>query len=70
VPLKIKSAQTLISTLPESELNASSLKGYKWAEKRVNYAGIEQRWLVVESAARKESDLCKLSQKIAKASAR
>jgi transposase len=69
VPLKIKSAQTLISTLPESELNASSLKGYKWAAKRVNYAGIEQRWLVVESAARKESDLCKLSQKIAKASA-
>jgi transposase len=69
VPLKIKSAQTLISTLPESELTASSLKGYKWATKRVNYAGIEQRWLIVESAARKESDLCKLSQKIAKAEA-
>lgn len=67
VPLSIKSAQTLISTLSESELTASSLKGYKWAERIVTYAGIEQRWLVVESTARKESDLRKLSQKIAKA---
>lgn len=69
VPLSIKSAQSLISTLRESELIASNLKGYKWTEKRVTYAEIEQRWLVVESEARKESDLRKLSQKIEKASA-
>jgi transposase len=69
VPLSIKSAQLSISTLPEAELTASSLKGYKWASKRVTYAGIEQRWLVVESEARKESDLRKLSQKVEKASA-
>ncbi|MEG3936509.1 IS1634 family transposase, partial [Microcoleus sp. T3_B1] len=67
VPLSIKSAQKLISTLPESELSASKLPGYRWGEKIVTYAGIEQRWLVVESAARKESDLGKLSQKIVKA---
>lgn len=30
------------------------------------YAGIEQRWLVVQSKARRESDLRKLSQKILK----
>jgi len=69
VPLSIKSAQILISTLPESELIASKLSGYRWAEKIITYAGIEQRWLVVESAARKESDLGKLSQKIGKAEA-
>ena len=67
VPLSIKSAQTLISTLPESEFIASSLAGYKFRETTITYAGIEQRWLVVESAARKESDLRKLSQKIEKA---
>ena len=67
VPLSIKTAQSLISTLPESELVASQLKGYKFTEKTVNYAGIEQRWLVVQSEERKKSDLRKLSQKIAKA---
>lgn len=67
VPLRIKSAQTLISTLPESELTASKISGYRWVERIVTYAGIEQRWLVVESADRKESDLRKLSQKIVKA---
>jgi transposase len=66
VPLSIKSAQSLISTLPESEFIASSLAGYKFRETTISYAGIEQRWLVVESAARKESDLRKLSQKIGK----
>jgi transposase len=67
VPLTIKSAQILISTLPESELIASNLERYRFVEKTVTYAGIEQRWLVVESEARKESDLHKLSQKIGKA---
>jgi transposase len=67
VPLSIKSAQSLISTLPESEFIDSSLPGYKFATKTVNYAGIEQRWLVVQSQDRRESDLRKLSQKIIKA---
>ena len=63
----LKSAQTLISTLPESEFIESNLLGYKLTTKIVNYAGIEQRWLVVQSQDRKESDLRKLSQKIIKA---
>ncbi|MBD2181897.1 IS1634 family transposase [Planktothrix sp. FACHB-1355] len=67
VPLSIKTAQSLISTLPESELIASNLEGYRFVEKTVTYAGIEQRWLVVESESRKESDLRKLFQKIGKA---
>ena len=39
-------------------------KGYKWLEQKVTYAGIKQRWLIVESAERKESDIQKLNLKI------
>jgi transposase len=67
VPLSIKAGQSLISTLPESEFIDSKLPGYKLASRTVNYAGIEQRWLVVQSQQRRESDLRKLSQKISKA---
>jgi transposase len=67
VPLTIKAAQLLISTLPEAEFVDSNLPGYKLASKTVNYAGIEQRWLLVQSQERRESDLRKLSQKITKA---
>lgn len=70
VPLSIKSAQSLISTLPESEFIASSLTGYAFRETTVTYAGVEQRWLVVQSEARRESDLRKLSQKIELAQAK
>lgn len=66
VPLTIKAAQLLVSSLDESEFIASKSSGYSFVEKTVTYAGIEQRWLVVQSKARRESDLKKLSQKIAK----
>ena len=32
-------------------------KGYKWLEQKVTYAGIKQRWLIVESAELKQSYL-------------
>ena len=67
VPLRVKSAQSLISTLPEPEFVDSNLPGYKLASKTVNHPGIEQRWLVVQSQERGESDLGKLSQRITKA---
>ena len=67
VPLSIKAAKSLISTIPESELIDSIIPGYKLASTTENYAGIEQRWLVVQSQERRESDLRKLTQKITKA---
>jgi transposase len=67
VPLSIKAAKSLISTIPESQLIDSTIPGYKLASKTENYAGIEQRWLVVQSQERRESDLRKLTQKITKA---
>ncbi|MCP6758453.1 MAG: IS1634 family transposase [Fischerella sp. CENA71] len=66
VPLTIKAAQLLVSSLDESEFLASKLSGYSFVENTVTYAGVEQRWLVVQSKARRESDLKKLSQKITK----
>lgn len=67
VPLSIKAAKSLISTIPESEFIDSTIPGYKLVSKTENYAGIEQRWLVVQSQERRESDLRKLTQKITKA---
>ena len=46
------------------ELKASEIKGYSYQEEKVSYGGIDQRWLLVESAERKEADLKKLTQKI------
>ena len=66
VPVSIKTAKSLILTIPESEFIDSTIPGYKLASKIENYAGIEQRWLVVQSQERRESDLRKLTQKIIK----
>lgn len=66
VPLSIKAAQELVNNISAKELNQSTLPGYLWQEIENNYGGIKQRWLVVESQKRKESDLIKLSEKINK----
>ena len=67
VPLSIKAAKSLISTIRESEFIDSKIPGYKLVSKTEKYAGIEQRWLVVQSQERRESDLRKLTRKITKA---
>ncbi|MEM6752086.1 MAG: IS1634 family transposase [Cyanobacteria bacterium P01_C01_bin.38] len=66
VPLSIKEAKILTSSLPESEFIKSDLWGYSYVAKKITYAGIEQRWLVVQSQERRKADLQKLSQKITK----
>jgi transposase len=66
VPLSIKEAKEWVNNWSEEELKKSKVKGYSWQEIESHYAGIKQRWLVVESQPRKESDLKKLSQKIEK----
>jgi transposase len=68
VPLSIKEAKNLLSTVKNSELTNSEISGYSWIEKESNYGGICQRWLIVKSEARTESDLASLEKKIAKES--
>ena len=64
VPLSIKKAKNLVKAFTIEELKASEIKGYSYREEKVSYGGIEQRWLLVESAQRKKADLKKLIQKI------
>ena len=68
VPLSIKEAKNLVSTLANSEFINSEIPGYSWVERESNYGGIRQRWLVVKSDARTESDLASLEKKITKES--
>ena len=67
VPLTIKSAKNLVMSLAELEFVKSEKAGYSYAENKITYGDIEQRWLVVQSQDRKKSDLKKLSKRIEKA---
>ncbi len=59
VPGTIQEAQKLL-TLSDELLVSSSQEGYNIAEVGSYYAGIKQRWLVVESEQARESDLKKI----------
>ena len=77
VPMTLKKAKEIIGSYlekvkvsPETDPKIQEItrifqkKGYKWLEQKVTYAGIKQRWLIVESAERKQSDIQKLNSKI------
>lgn len=66
VPLTIKQAKELVSQLPDEQLLNSTRQGYRYAQHKSNYGGIEQKWLVVESEARRQADLLKLEQLVSK----
>jgi transposase len=66
VPLTIKEAKELVSTISEEQLVNSGIDSYKLAVHKSHYGGIEQRWLVVESQSRREADQDKLQQKLSK----
>ena len=66
VPLSIKEAKNLVNTVLSLEFRKSELPGYSMVEKTSNYGGIPQRWLVVKSEARAESDTKSLEKKITK----
>jgi transposase len=67
VPLTFKQAKQLIEQLSEKDFVESTISGYRWATQTSNYGGVRQRWLVVESEARRVSDLRQLEKNIAKA---
>ncbi|MHC5914122.1 MAG: IS1634 family transposase [Nostoc sp.] len=74
VPMTIKKAQELVQNVEIEEIDLKekqrrvslNLDGYKWKEEIVNYGGVKQIWLIVESQKRKESDLEKLEKKLNK----
>jgi transposase len=66
VPMTIGLAKEVVSTLLSPDFISSSLTGYYYSVVKSNYGGVEQRWLVVESSERKESDLRQLEKRISK----
>ena len=77
VPMTLKKTKEIIGSYlekvkvsPETDPKIQEItrefqkKGYKWLEQKVTYAGIKQRWLIVESAERKQSEIQKLKSKI------
>nr|WP_052330842.1 IS1634 family transposase [Rivularia sp. PCC 7116] len=66
VPLSLGEAKRLVSSISDSELVKSQINGYSYVVKESNYASVKQRWLVVESEARKKSDLRQLEKRIKK----
>jgi transposase len=67
VPVSVKQAQLLVSQLTEKDFVKSAVTGYYVAERTSNYGGTEQRWLVVESKVRRESDRARLEKNLSKA---
>ena len=54
VPLTLKEAKRVLEGVPDDAFVDSSLSGYRIAEHSSNYAGVEQRWLIIESEAATE----------------
>ncbi len=67
VPSTLNEALSLKQELNEAAFKDSEREGYRMASVCSWYAGIPQRWLVVESSERKKADLKKLDKKIEKA---
>jgi transposase len=66
VPETVAEAKQLLQAVSAREFVASSLKGYRMAMCRSDYGGMEQRWLIVESDTRKQSEIKQLYQRLDK----
>nr|WP_293365673.1 IS1634 family transposase [Microcoleus sp. CAWBG27] len=66
VPLSIKEAQNKICNIEDSAWKDSEIKRYKMAVQTSEYAGIKQRWLIIESKIRKQADLEKIIKQVEK----
>lgn len=67
VPLTLNAASELVNQLSEIALTATKAQGYRTATVCCDYGGVPQRWIVVESQERQQSDLKKLDKTLAKA---
>ncbi|QUY40626.1 IS1634 family transposase [Acaryochloris marina] len=64
VPASSTAAQDLLQGLPGSQFHPSALNGYSFVEVCSTYGEIQQRWLVVESKARRDSGLKQVQKRI------
>lgn len=54
VPLTLKEAKRVLDDVPEDAFVESSVPGYRVAEQSSDYAGVAQRWLIIENEAATE----------------
>jgi transposase len=66
VPLTIDAAHQLVETLSNNEFDDCQISGYRISEQASSYGGVAQRWLVVESATRRASDLQQWEKQLSK----
>lgn len=66
VPATLNEAKEHLQNTRDEAFVRSALSGYRIARTQSHYAGVEQRWLIVESAKRQASDLDHLHQQVAK----
>jgi transposase len=64
VPASINEAQQLMQTIPSSMFTPSQINNYSTTEVCTTYAGIQQRWVIVESQSRLDSDLKQLDKRL------
>ena len=67
VPLTLKEATETLANISEDQWQQGEQDGYRWQAKESEYGGEQQRWLVVESAQRLQSDNQAIAHKIEKA---
>lgn len=66
VPATLAAAKLLLENILSDAFVDSALPGYRIASNCSDYGGVQQRWLVVESQARKQADLRQLEKRLAK----
>ncbi|MEG3979109.1 IS1634 family transposase, partial [Microcoleus sp. herbarium8] len=66
VPLTIKMAQEAILNIEAHQWTESEISGYKMVEKESDYGEVKQRWLIVESEARKKSSIEQVNKQVEK----
>lgn len=64
VPATLTAAQLLLENMSHEAFVASVVTGYRIAECCCDYGGVKQRWLVVESEARTQSDFKQLEKRL------
>ncbi|BAZ20087.1 hypothetical protein NIES4073_09630 [Kalymmatonema gypsitolerans NIES-4073] len=66
VPCTLSAAKFLLEKICQEAFVSSALDGYRITSCCNDYGEVQQRWLVVESQARKDADLKQLEKRLAK----
>ncbi len=66
IPATLTAAKELLENINIDAFIPTTIPGYRIAPCCNNYGGVQQRWLVVESEVRKESDLKQLEKRLTK----